>query len=402
MKTTQLPQLLCLMSSLTLPLAMFAAAEAPPAGPSTGDHVVGGEHLVKRVIKDPAQGGIDAVTIYLPESWRLEGKITWNYEWIETPVSFTATAVNPDNAEAYFVYPLFRADYIEVPRNLQQYTKKKIPKPGERWGGGAINMAPRKPGEALAMYIKKIRGDQPKFQWVGRQALPDLPKALGLAPWPGQVGGAIKISYELNGQPVEEAFFAVYYISQGKEGPLTQTNWGLQAIQSFRAPAGTLQKRLEVFAAMAKTMSPTPEWTARSNVIDAKLKQAFQQKLKQGYDDIRAAEAVRKQMVKTMGDSSGYPDFLRSSGNEGYPSWLRDNGGSSEAMGGRRSSMDGFDAGIRGVDVVKEGNDTVERPYINGDNHWGNGFWDHIDLNDPNADPNGHVPGTWERLPLDQ
>ena len=157
---------------------------------------------------------------------------------------------------------------------------------------------------------------------------------------------------------------------------------------------------MEVFAAMAKTMCPTPEWTARSNVINAKLNQLFQQKLKQGYDDIRAANALRDQVTKTMGGSGGYPAFLRESGGEGYPGFLRDNeGGSSEVMGGHRSAMDGFDAGIRGVDLVKEGNDTVERPYANGSNHWGDGFGGHLDLNDPNADPNGHVPGNWERLP---
>jgi hypothetical protein len=383
---------------LTLLPAAFAQPQPKPGAAASGEHVVGGEHLVKRVISDNQQGGIPAVTIYLPESWRLEGKIEWNYGWTETPVAFSAKAENPANAEAYFCYPLFRADYIEVPPNLQAYARKNMPKPGERWAMGAFNLAPHKPGEALAMYVKKVRGNEPKFQWVGRKALPNLAKALGLAPWPGQVGGAIKISYELNGQPVEEAFFAVYYISQ-VPGQLPQTNWGLQAVQSFRAPAGTLEKRLEVFAAMAKTMCPTPEWSARSNVINARLKQMFQQKLKQGYDDIRAAEAVRNQMVKTMGDSGGYPAFLRDSGNEGYPGFLRDGGGSSDVTGGRRSAGDGWDAGIRGVDVVKEGNGTTERPYADGDYHWGNGFGDHLDLKDPNEDPNGHEPGTWERLP---
>jgi hypothetical protein len=67
--------------------------------------------------------------------------------------------------------------------------------------------------------------------------------------------------------------------------------------------------------------------------------------------------------------------------------------------GGRRSSIDGWDNGIRGVDTVKEGDGTTQRPCADGDNHWGNGFGDHLDLNDPNADPNGHVPGNWERLP---
>ena len=35
-----------------------------------------------------------------------------------------------------------------------------------------------------------------------------------LDPWPNHHGVAIKIGYDLNGQPVEEAFFGVYYISK--------------------------------------------------------------------------------------------------------------------------------------------------------------------------------------------
>ena len=35
---------------------------------------------------------------------------------------------------------------------------------------------------------------------------------------------------------------------------LIQTNWGLQALQSFRAPAGTLDKRMPVYCLIAKSV----------------------------------------------------------------------------------------------------------------------------------------------------
>jgi len=127
---------------------------------------------------------------------------------------------------------------------------------------------------------------------VGGQAfqdLPDLAKVLKLDSAPNQHGVAIKIGYDLNGQPVEEAFFGVYYLSQGANegvnaGMIKQTNWGFQALQSFRAPAGTLDKRMPMFCVIAKSLYVNPEWVRLSKAITDKMLADFNQKLKQGYD----------------------------------------------------------------------------------------------------------------------
>ena len=68
--------------------------------------------------------------------------------------------------------------------------------------------------QAMAKFIQLTRPNATNFKWIGQQDLPDLAKALKMDPWPGDHGVAIKIGYDLNGQPVEEAFFGVYYISK--------------------------------------------------------------------------------------------------------------------------------------------------------------------------------------------
>src|ERR1043166_456735 len=81
-------------------------------------------------------------------------------------------------------------------------------------GIGAISMAPQPPIQAMTAFIKKTRSNVTNLKWLGQQDLPDLATALKLTPWPNQRGIAIKIGYDLNGQPVEEAFYVVYYISK--------------------------------------------------------------------------------------------------------------------------------------------------------------------------------------------
>jgi hypothetical protein len=96
--------------------------------------------------------------------------------------------------------------------------------------------------QAMAMFIQKTRPNVTNFKWLGQQDLPDLAKALHLDPSPNQHGVAIKIGYDLNGQPVEEAFYGVYYLSEAANagvnaGMLKQTSWGLQACKAFAHPA---------------------------------------------------------------------------------------------------------------------------------------------------------------------
>ena len=251
-----------------------------------------------------------AATVYVPENWRFEGKIEWNYGWVEVPVATSWHAENPADAEAYFQYPLLRMASVDAAPRWRQYVKN--PKPGDHYSTGPIYMEPVPPLQALAAFIKKTRGDVTNLKWLGQQELPDLGKALrlDLAGWPTNRGVAIKIGYDLNGQPVEEAFFGVYFL--GKAGTqavqaghqavganeFVQTNWGFDGLQSFRAPAGTLDKRMPIYCLMAKSVQYDPKWLARAQAIHATLNQMFNQKLKAGWDSIRASDALTDETMR--------------------------------------------------------------------------------------------------------
>ncbi|HET6170140.1 MAG TPA: cysteine rich repeat-containing protein, partial [Terracidiphilus sp.] len=283
------------------------AAISANAVPDATTSAVVGEKFVERVIIDTEHEGMRAATIHLPEKWHFESKIEWHYNWVEYPLSYSAHAENPDNAEAYFQYPLLRLESTEVAPQFRQYDKSRNLPPGSRLPTGALSGAPQSPLQALAAFIQKIRPDVTNLKWIGQQDLPDLAKMLKLDPSPNQHGVAMKIGYDLNGRPVEEAFFGVYYISQGSNagvnaGLIKQTNWGFQALQSMRAPAGTLDKRMPMFCVIAKSMYVNPEWVRLSRAINDKMLADFNQKLKQGYDQIRAAQAIMEQTMKQQAE----------------------------------------------------------------------------------------------------
>ena len=379
-----------------------AGSAAAPARTAAGSSIstAAGEEFAERVIADTEHGGMRAATIHLPEKWHFDSKIEWHYNWVEYPVSYSLHAENPDNAEAYYQYPLLRLESTEVPPQLRQYAKSRPVAPGSRLPTGALSAPPQPAMQALAIFIKKTRPDVSNLKWIGQQDLPDLAKALKLDPLPNQHGVAIKIGYDLNGQPVEEAFFGVYYLSQGANagvnaGMIKQTNWGFQALQSMRAPAGTLDQRMAMFCVIAKSMYVNPEWVRLSKAIDDKMQADFNQKLQQGYDQLRAAQAIMEQTMKQQAafqaNFDKQEEAFRNSGGVD-DSYLRD--------GGKRSAADHWDDMIRGVDTVNDPSTGGTTQLSNlGQYHFTDGFGNYRTSDDPNYTPEkaGEV-GSWTQM----
>ncbi|HTQ36299.1 MAG TPA: cysteine rich repeat-containing protein [Steroidobacteraceae bacterium] len=90
------------------------AKPAPAAKAVSGPVTVAGERFVKRMLVDTQQGGMNAVAVYVPESWHFEGKIEWHYGWVEVPVNPSWHAENPANDEAYFQYESLRFVNVDV------------------------------------------------------------------------------------------------------------------------------------------------------------------------------------------------------------------------------------------------------------------------------------------------
>lgn len=346
-----------------------------------------GEHFTTREIVDHQQNNLVVGVIAAPEKWAFKSDVVWNYANNSNPVQLSMNVQNPSNEEAVFSYPPELFFYLRpTATNLT---------PGQNYGGLIYSGAGSQPPlAAFVAFIRKARANVQKLQFVGSKDLPDLPAALKLAKSPNQHGIGVKVTYELDGKPVEEEFYTVFDLIQipydGPQGRTYQINWGLEGLHSFRAPAGTLDKRRPVFAAVAKSFRPNPAWQKRQAAINAYLTEQFNQQLKAGYDAIAAAGRLSRQL------SANSDAFL--AGVDRQLQQSQSSGSSGGGGGEARSEADKFDDYIRGVDTVDDPYYGTSQQSSNEQFHWTDGYGTYRNSNDATYDPNRTEVGDWQLM----
>jgi hypothetical protein len=351
-------------------------------GPKTGKGpVIDGEQFSVRQILDRQQGGLPVCVFVAPEKWRDTSQVDWKYEHNSNPVAISASAENPINEEAFFAFPA--AQFFCLRPDTGFY------RPGQNVGG-LIFAQLRTPGQTLLAFIQQARGGHSKLQVVGSKELPDLPKAVRLPPSENQRGIGVKVTYEFNGKPVEEEFYAVFYSVDipydGPQGRTWQNNWGLNALHSFRAPLGTLDRRRPVFATIAKSFRPNPAWQQRLAAINAYLTDQFNRQLQAGYDSIAAAGRLSRQI---------------SANNDAMIAAIDRRLETSRAVGsgsGTRTATDKFSDYIRGVDTVDDPYYGTSQHANTEQRHWTDGYGSYRHSNDATYNPNQTEKGDWQLM----
>jgi hypothetical protein len=321
--------------------------------------------------------------VAVPEKWQYNADVVWNYANVSNPVTLSSRAENPANVEAVFGYP--NASFFYLRPATSYYA------PGRNYSG-IIFAGPQPPLPVLVSLIREARAGAPKLQFVGSKDLPGLPAALQMPRSPNQRGLGVKVTYEVNGKPVEEEFYGVFDSIEipydGPQGRTYQINWGFTGLHSFRAPLGTLDQRRPVFAAIAKSFRPNPAWQQRQAAINKFLSDQFNRQLQAGYDAIAAAGRLSQQISANNDAMISSIDrqlqASRSAGSSG-------SGGSSEA----REPAEKFDDYIRGVDTVDDPYYGTSQHSFNEEYHWTDGYGGYRNTNDPSYDPNQKENGSW-------
>ena len=266
---------------------------------------------------------------------------------------------NPDNTEAYFQYPMLRLEStgscapIQAIRQERQTSARVAP---AHWRTFLSTRA----SDAGFGYVHQegLAPMSPILNGLGNRTCRNWRRTWKLIRHLASTVVAIKIGYDLNGQPVEEAFFGVYYLSQGaNEGAVERGHDQADQLGIPPGPAehartgrARLDQRMPMFCVIAKSMYVNPEWVRLSKAINDKMLADFNQKLKQGYDQLRAAQAIMEQTMQQQAAFQANFDkqeeaFRNNSGGVD-DSFLRD--------GGKRSASDHWDDLIRGVDTVND------------------------------------------------
>jgi hypothetical protein len=351
-----------------------AAAHAPL--------IVGGERFTVRSVLDHKLNDAVAFRFGAPEKWRDSSQVFWEFGNINMPATWTVTAENPSDEEAFFMFEPQQFVALQPDKGMypEGYTACKVTK-----------LRPGPPVQVLARFIKRTRAQVSNLKFVGSKDLPDLPKSMGAYYASNQRGLAVKVTYDLNNKPVEEEFYAVYYQENIPAGRGYQINWGLGTLHSFRAPLGSLDRRREVFCAIAKSFRGDPQWNQRAITIKQRLIALWQQNLKATYDSIAAAGRLSKQMAANS-------DAFLASVDRGLVA-ARNPGGAAPASA-QRTAADKQDDYIRGVDTVEDPTYGTSQHSLTEQYHWTDGYGNYRNSNDANYDPNKHEIGDWQLMPL--
>ena len=322
--------------------------------------------------------------VAVPEKWRFNADVTWNYANPSNPVTLSSKAENPANVEAVYGYPAARFFY------LRPATSYYVP--GQNYGG-LVFAGPQPPLPVLVAFIRQTRAGAQKLQFVGSKDLPNLPAALQMPHTANQRGLGVKVTYELDGKPLEEEFYAVFDSVEipydGPQGRTWQINWELAGLHSFRAPLGTLDKRRPVFAAIVKSFRVNPAWQKRQAAVNAYLADQFNRQLQAGYDAIAAAGRLSRQISANNDAMIASIDrqLQAASGSSG-------SGGSGET----RSSSEKFDDYIRGVETLDDPYYGTSQQSSNQQFHWTDGYGSYRNTNDASYDPNRSENGNWQLM----
>jgi hypothetical protein len=361
------------------------AAPAPPPPPKTPAALrIGEESFTPRRILDPANSNMPALSFLVPQSWRDRGSVRWEKDNDATPAVIHFTAENPANAEAFYLYGRWawftlRPDGGKLFKNGVSYR-------------GAIKGNPLSPQDTMAAFIKTVRGNEPGFHVIGSRELPNLGKGLGAQFSDRDQGIAVKVSYQLQGQPVEEEFNGIYYRQEiappHSNGRLFQVNWGLGLVHSFRAPAGTLDSRRRVFTTIAESRRVNPDWAARVAQFSQASGADFNRGLQRTYDSIAAA---KRTSAATVARSNAFLANVERSLAQSHAAAAP--AGAPPAEG--RSTADTFDDYVRGVDTTVDPNTGTSQHDNSQQYHWTDSNGAFRNSNDGTYDPNQHENGSW-------
>ena len=323
--------------------------------------------------------GIEAFRMLMPSDWRFEGGIRWVLDNPGMPASAGFRVFNPKGKEEFEVFPTQPFFWTN-----NQMTMSLFPI-GSRYFGNEVR-PPANPIEALKQIVlPRFRHNVSSLRIVKEEHVPELARAVGAGAQsqPGLSasadGGKIKIEYTRDGRTIEEDIYTVVqslsYPIQTMAGMVTNTNWYVDYIFSFKAEKGKLEANSKTFQTIAYSFKLNPEWFSRYNQVVERL---IKSQIKQIHS-VGELGRIISQTSSEIRDSQLKSYYERQAVND--------------------KIADNFSQYIRGVDKYYnpiEGKE-VELP-AGYDNVWTNANGEYILTESPSYNPNIGSNLNWERI----
>ncbi len=226
--------------------------------------------------------GIEAFRMLIPSDWQFEGGIKWVLDNPGMPASGGFRVWNPKGTEEFEVFP---AQPFFWTTNQMALAITPI---GSRYFGNEVH-PPLNAIDALKqVVIPRFRHNVSGLRIVKEQSLPELAEAVGAGAQsqPGVStsadGGKVRVDYNRNGANMEEEIYTVVqsygFPIQTMAGIVTNTNWYVDHIFSFKAAKGKLDDNAKTFQTIAYSFRLNPQWFNKYNqVVEYLIKKQIQQ-----------------------------------------------------------------------------------------------------------------------------
>jgi len=341
-------------------------------------------------VVDAQQGGLVVSRFAVPQDWKASSSVKWNYNDFYAPVHVRARTESPDGGSWVEFFP---AEFFLW---LDPAHDQRPPGPGSVGGIHHRNITLP---EAMGRYvIARNRGNAQNLRILGYRPVNDLPKAFPQlfknGPPQGE-GICMRVSYELEGSPVDEEFYGFMSSLEAiPAGRITEYHRRLFLVHSLGAKAGKLESVRPLLGFMATSVEPNPAWQERYGEIVKMQQDYYQRASAANYAQIRAAEE-RSRALAAQSDQ-----FLH----QIDANLAAQNNAQRVAPSGFSSNddfykhADEFDQSIRGTEHMKDANGVVSDQYTDYNYHWTDGYGRFVHTDDPNLDPNRYLNGNYQQM----
>ena len=327
-------------------------------------------------VVDRMQGGLVAGTYAVPDGWNAVSSVVWKYSDCSYPYRISARIRSADGSAWVESFPAEVFFWTEPRSNVPI-------------GGRSLGMV-HKPNigvqEALQHFvIGRYRARVKNLKIVGFRTIPNLPKALGKPPMPGD-SLAARVRYTADGRPVDEEFFCILgqrdrIPYRGPQGTSYENHRVLGYVFSMGARDGKLDGLHPLLGFIIASYQTDPVWEKHRTEVQNHLNAEFNRNLARGYAQIAAAGALSRSISRNNDAMINALATQRAATNRSMDR-INDN----------------FDQYIRGTERMQDPYwGTSEQSYMN-KYHWTNGQGEYQHSNDAGFNPNTNSNQHWQLM----
>ena len=352
--------------------------------------------FVTYTVTDPNFGGMRVGTLSVPDGWRVQSQVRWDFGSANYPVRTRIRAESPDGRMWVELLP-FDAVYWLQP------VYKPIPI-GQRSFGAVYGPNATIEQAMEHLVVRPARGQMPGFAIEGKRPI-DAQRLAAAFKQTGLRGEAMamRVRYSANGRPAEEDIYSLYTATHtipynGPQGSSAEYHRLLVLNHAVGATDGLLPSVYPLVQMMVSSIRMDEDFQRHSAAVSQHITAQFNAALQRGYDSIAAAGQISRTI-------SANNDALLASMQQQRAAQQRADvqrraAGAAGAAAGGYNANDEFSQYIRGTTRMNDpywGTSERDSQYSH---HWTDGQGNYRASNDASFNPNVGAGGgaNWQRM----